>query len=291
MKFTKKNRRGAGAVRFYAHYVKRFISMLFCVVIPLSVFAQKITVTGTVYDSKSETVIGANVLVKGTKVGTITDYDGKFTIEASATDVLVVSYIGMNSQEVTVGTTRNFKIILTDNAKALEEVVVVGYGSVKRKDLTTSVSTVSTKDIAERPIISAASAIQGKAAGVTVVSPNGEPGAGMVVRIRGNSSISASNDPLYVVDGVPMGEINFLSPNDRDVLPKHLYEIIEKDVMNHVSTVCGLATYNYFNNSPTLPARSSPGWRSCCPIFRLAGQACPGFVRMYSRACTFLTSS
>lgn len=214
MKITKKNRKDAGMLQLYTHFVRRFIPMLFCMVMPLSIFAQKTTVTGTVYDSKNETVIGANVLVKGTKVGTITDYDGKFAIEASATDVLVVSYIGMNSQEVTVGTARNFKIVLTDNTTALEEVVVVGYGSVKRKDLTTSVSTVSTKDIAERPIISAASAIQGKAAGVTVVSPNGEPGAGMVVRIRGNSSISASNDPLYVVDGVPMGEINFLSPND-----------------------------------------------------------------------------
>jgi len=214
MKITKKNREDASVLQLYMHFVRRFIPMLFCMVMPLSIFAQKATVTGTVYDSKNETVIGANVLVKGTKVGTITNYDGKFTIEASSADVLVVSYIGMNSQEVPVGVLRNFKIVLTDNTTALDEVVVVGYGSVKRKDLTTSVSTVSTKDIAERPVFSAASVIQGKAAGVTVVSPNGEPGAGMVVRIRGNSSITAGNDPLYVVDGVPMTEVNFLSPND-----------------------------------------------------------------------------
>jgi TonB-linked SusC/RagA family outer membrane protein len=176
--------------------------------------AQKITINGQVLDTNNEPLIGVNVIIKGTSTGTVTDFSGNFKLEASLRDVLVFSYLGMNTQEVIIGSSGSLKVIMTDDAKSLEEVVVVGYGSVKKKDLTTSVSTVSTKDISERPIISAAAAIQGKAAGVTVIQPSGEPGAGMVVRVRGNTSITASNDPLYVVDGVPMSEINFLSPND-----------------------------------------------------------------------------
>lgn len=214
MKIMKKNLLIAKLYFMYTDFVRRLLPVLFFLAIPLNMFAQKTTVTGVVYDQRNESIIGASILVKGTSIGTITNFDGKFTVEASPSDVLVVSYIGMNTQEVPVGAAKNFRIVLIDNVLALEEVVVVGYGSVKKKDLTTSVSTVSTKDIAERPILSAASAIQGKAAGVTVVQPSGEPGAGMVVRVRGNTSITASNDPLYVVDGVPMSEINFLSPND-----------------------------------------------------------------------------
>jgi len=182
--------------------------------VPQIFYAQKTTVTGTVVDVKNETIIGANIIVRGTTNGTVTDFDGKFSIEVSPKDVLMISYIGMNPQEITVGSQKNLRIVLLENAKSLDEVIVVGYGTAKRKDLTTSVSSVSTKDIGERPIISAAAAIQGKAAGVTVIQPSGEPGAGMVVRVRGNTSITASNDPLYVVDGIPMNEINFLSPND-----------------------------------------------------------------------------
>jgi TonB-linked SusC/RagA family outer membrane protein len=183
-------------------------------VIPLNLLAQNFSINGLVVDSNNEPVIGASIIVKGTKTATITDFNGKFTLQANSNDVLIFSYLGMSTVEQTVGTTKNFRIVMTDKTQTLEEVVVVGYGTVKKKDLTTAVSTVSTKDISERPIISAAAAIQGKAAGVTVIQPNGEPGAGMVVRVRGNTSITASNDPLYVVDGVPMSEINFLSPND-----------------------------------------------------------------------------
>lgn len=214
MEIMKKNLLNAKLYFMYTVFVRQLLPILFCMAFPLNILAQRSSVTGVVYDQRNESIIGASILVEGTNIGTITNYDGKFTIEVSPNDVLVVSYIGMNTQEVAVGATKNFKIVLTDKVLALEEVVVVGYGSVKKKDLTTSVSTVSTKDIAERPILTAASAIQGKAAGVTVVQPNGEPGAGMVVRVRGNTSITASNDPLYVVDGVPMSEINFLSPND-----------------------------------------------------------------------------
>ena len=182
--------------------------------VSLSAFAQKITVTGQVKDPSNEDVIGASVVEKGTTNGTMTDLDGKFSLTVSPKAILTITYIGYKSQEIAVKGSTTLNIVLQENAELLEEVVVIGYGSVKRKDVTTSVASVSTKDLDERPIISAAAAIQGKAAGVNVIQPNGEPGAGMVVRIRGNSSINASNDPLYVVDGVPMTEINFLSPND-----------------------------------------------------------------------------
>jgi len=103
---------------------------------------------------------------------------------------------------------------MEEDTEMLDELVVIGYGAVKRRDVTTAVSTVSTQDLLERPVISAAQAIQGKAAGVQVVQPNGQPGGGMVVRVRGNTSITASNDPLYVVDGVPTDNIDFLAPAD-----------------------------------------------------------------------------
>jgi TonB-linked SusC/RagA family outer membrane protein len=213
MKITEKKCKTSNWQQLVAQFLKQVLPLFF-LAIPLASIAQKTTVQGMVVDSNNEAVIGASVLIKGTSTGTISDYDGNFKIEASTKDVFVISYIGMIPQEVVVGSQKTIRIVLQESAKSLDEVVVVGYGSAKRKDLTTSVSSVSTKDISERPIISAAGAIQGKAAGVTVVQPNGEPGAGFVVRVRGNTSISASNDPLYVVDGVPMNEINFLSPND-----------------------------------------------------------------------------
>jgi len=214
MKINKTNQEMTSMLHSGIRWFRRLLPVLLCMVIPLNLFAQKPTITGLVIDSQNEPLIGVSVILKGTKTATVTNIDGKFSIDAESSNVLVFSYIGMNPQEITVGTSRTLRVVMEDNTKALEEVVVVGYGSVKRKDLTTSVSTVSTKDISERPIISAASAIQGKAAGVTVMQPSGEPGANMVVRVRGNTSINASNDPLYVVDGVPMSEINFLSPND-----------------------------------------------------------------------------
>lgn len=215
---SKKNHVGTFMLKFSTRLFRRILPILIYMVIPLNLLAQSSTITGLVVDTKNEPIIGVNIILKGTKTATITDFNGKFTLEAKSSDVLVVSYLAMNTVEQAVRTTKIFKIVMTENAQALDEVVVVGYGSVKKKDLTTAVSTVSTKDISERPIISAAAAIQGKAAGVNVIQPSGEPGAGMVVRIRGNTSINASNDPLYVVDGVPMNEINFLSPNDIETI-------------------------------------------------------------------------
>lgn len=180
--------------------------------ISLNVLAQRLNVSGTVIDSNKEPLIGVSVQELGTTNGTITDYDGNFSLETNKDATLVFSYVGYKSQNVKAAT--SMRIILQEDNEMLEEVVVIGYGSVRRKDVTTAVSTVSTKDLDMRPIVSAGQAIQGKAAGVSVIQPNGAPGGEMSIRVRGTTSMNGSNDPLYVVDGVPVDNIKFLSPND-----------------------------------------------------------------------------
>ncbi|MDE6282882.1 MAG: TonB-dependent receptor [Muribaculaceae bacterium] len=170
------------------------------------------TVSGVVKDASGEPLIGATVLVKGTQTATSTNLDGEFTLQAEPGATIVVSYIGYTTAETPA---RNgMEVTLTEDNNLLDEVVVIGYGSVKRKDVTTAISTVSSKDLENRPLVSAAQALQGKAAGVSVVSPNGAPGGEMTIRVRGTTSFNGSNDPLYVVDGVPVDNINFLSPSD-----------------------------------------------------------------------------
>ena len=175
---------------------------------------EDVQIAGVVTDNFGEPIIGANVTVSGTTIGTITDIDGKYTLSVPRGSVLRFSYIGYNSQDVRITNQTTVNVSMMEDIELLDELVVIGYGAVKRGDITTAVSSVSTKDLMERPIVSAAQAIQGKAAGVQVVQPSGQPGQGMVVRIRGNTSITASNDPLYVVDGVPTNDINFLAPGD-----------------------------------------------------------------------------
>lgn len=194
--------------------IPRWIVCLLGMMCSLSMFAQ-VHVSGTVIDAQKEPVIGASVLEQGTGNGTITDFDGKFTINvASEKSVLEISYVGMKPVTVSVAGKKTLQVVLQEDQEVLEEVVVIGYGTQKRKDVTTAISSVSTDDIEKLPITSAAQAMQGKAAGVTVVKPNGQPGAGMVIRVRGTTSMNGSNDPLYVVDGVPMTDIDFLAPND-----------------------------------------------------------------------------
>lgn len=175
--------------------------------------AQNIKVTGTVVDPTGEPIIGATVLVKGTTNATATNIDGEFTLnDVKAGTPIQVTYIGYETQEQPAAS--KMTITLAEGAINLDEVVAIGYGTVKRGDVTTAISTVGQKDIENRPIMSAAQAIQGKAAGVMVQSPTGAPGGGMTVRVRGTTSFNGSNEPLYVVDGVPVDNINFVSPND-----------------------------------------------------------------------------
>lgn len=191
----------------------RSMMLVMLAFVAANTFAQKATLTGKVVDSKNQPIIGATVLVKGTMVGTATNLDGNFKIEAAPGATLVVTFVGFKSTEV-VAKSSSMTVALTEDSEVLDEVVVIGYGSVKRKDVTTSISSVSTKDLDQRPIVAAAQALQGKAAGVSVIQPNGAPGGEMSIRVRGTTSFNGSNDPLYVVDGVPVDNIQFLSPND-----------------------------------------------------------------------------
>ena len=183
--------------------------------------AQQLTVTGTVTDQSGQPVIGATIIEQGTTNGTTTGVDGSYTLKLRGggnSASLVFQSLGFVSQTIPVSGRTKIDVKLAEDAVALDAVVAIGYGTVKQKDLTTAVSIVKTDDLARRPITSASGALQGKAAGVQVIQPNGAPGQGMVVRVRGASSITSSNDPLYVVDGVPVGEGNYaiayLSPNE-----------------------------------------------------------------------------
>lgn len=193
----------------------RMLSLLaVALLLPLGALAQSLTVKGTVKDSNGEAVIGASVVEKGNvKHATITDFDGKFTIKTTAGKQLVVSYIGMVSQ--TVKAAANLDITLKDDAAALEEVVVIGYGGSKaRKDLTGSVGSISGAKLETVPVSSAAVALQGKVAGVQVTTVDGAPGADIHIRVRGGTSVTQSNEPLYIVDGFQTDNINDIPPTD-----------------------------------------------------------------------------
>ena len=184
--------------------------------IPAFTIAQEIRrVEGYVTDaSTGEALYGVSIGEKGTTNGVMTDENGHYSLaNLSGSSVLVISYIGYTTHELKVSAAK-LDVQLQPALNMMEDVVVIGYGSVKRKDVTTAISSVSLKDLEERPIVSAAQAIQGKAAGVSVIQPNGAPGGETSIRIRGTTSFNGSNDPLYVVDGVPVDNINFLSPNE-----------------------------------------------------------------------------
>ena len=173
-------------------------------------------VTGVVVDGTGEPVIGANVVVKGTTNGTITDFDGNYTIEGvSANDVLVISYIGYLSQEVPVGNQSMIKVTLKEDTQTLDEVVVVGFGTMKKSDVTGSISTAKGDDLVKNQSFSALDNLRGKVSGVNIFSNSSQPGAySNRVVIRGIATINSSSNPLYVVDGVVMENFDLVNPND-----------------------------------------------------------------------------
>ncbi len=178
------------------------IAMLLAFTLPA--LAQKITVHGVVDDATGEPLIGATVMEKGTSNGTATDFDGNFTLNVEPNATLVISYIGYDTQEVAVNGRTEIKVTLQDNATMLAETVVIGYGSVKKSDATGSVSVITPSEIAEGISTSAQDLLTGASPGVVVTSGGGSPEGGATIRIRGGSSLSASNDPLIVLDGVPL---------------------------------------------------------------------------------------
>lgn len=171
-------------------------------------------VSGIVKDETGEPVIGANIVVKGQTAGTITDIAGNFVIDASVGNTLKVSFIGFETKEVKV-TGSYLVVVLKEDSKALDEVVVVGYGLVKKSDLTGSVAKVRSDEIEKMPVSSIEQALQGKISGMQITTTTGAPGAGATVRIRGGNSINSGNEPLYVVDGIiGAGDLNSLNPAD-----------------------------------------------------------------------------
>lgn len=202
--------------------VSRFLLLwVVGMLLSVQVFAQGLTVKGVVKDNTGMGVIGANILVKGTTNGTITDFDGNFTLEAKKGDVIVISFIGYKTQELPAAATMN--VTLQDDTEVLDDVVVIGYGSVKKDDATGSVTAIKPDKISKGITTSPQDMITGKIAGVNVVSTGGTPGAGATIRIRGGSSLNASNDPLIVIDGLAMDNdgikgmsnpLSLVNPND-----------------------------------------------------------------------------
>lgn len=201
-----------------------FKSLLFVIFIVPSIMIAQSTVTGTVTEqSTSLPLPGVNVIIKGTATGVATDFDGNYQINASNGDILMFSYIGFVTQEITYTGQSSINATLTEDAAQLNEVVVTGYGSVKKEDLTGSADLIKAKDFNQGPIVSAQQLLQGKVAGVSITSGGGAPGEGQNIIIRGLGSLSLTSSPLIVIDGVPIDNggvggsrnpLNLVNPND-----------------------------------------------------------------------------
>ncbi|MDD3969010.1 MAG: SusC/RagA family TonB-linked outer membrane protein, partial [Proteiniphilum sp.] len=189
------------------------LSLLF----PIALWAQ-VNITGVVSDERGETLPGVNVIIKGTSKGTVTDYDGKFTIQAAPKDILEISFMGFEPQEVKVGTQNQFQITMVESTVQIQEleVVAVGYGDVRRRDLTGSVAKADMTEIIKTPVNNIAQSLGGRIAGVQVSSKDGGLGDNFSITIRGAGSLTQSTEPLYVVDGFPLESSNMgsLNPND-----------------------------------------------------------------------------
>ena len=194
--------------------IRSFLLIVAALLISSAAFAQQTKVTGKVVDEQNEPVVGATVQVEGTTNGTATNVDGQFTLEVNSGARLRFSYVGFKT--LTIKAVNGMKVTMQEDANTLNEVVTIGYGSVKRKDVTTAVSSVSTKDLEKRPIVSALQGMQGMAAGLQISQANGQPGAAPTIRVRGTTSLNGSNSPLYVVDGVPVDNVDYLSSDDID---------------------------------------------------------------------------
>lgn len=201
----------------------RVLLFSLCILIMPLAFGQDKTVSGKISDPSGEALPGVNIVIKGTTRGVVSDMDGNYTISAPAGATLTFSYIGYLSQDVIVGNESTVNVTLQTDIANLEEVVVIGYGTVKKSDATGSVATVSSKDFNRGAITSPQDLLVGKSAGVVITTSGGAPGSGSTIRVRGGSSLNASNDPLIIIDGVPIdnnnvsGSSNFLSfvnPND-----------------------------------------------------------------------------
>lgn len=199
--------------------MKKALFLIFLIFLSFALHAQdQVKIRGVVKDAvTNEELIGVNVMVLGTSTGTVSDVNGSFSLSVPVNGTVKVSYIGYQTQEIKITGQQELNILLVSESKLIDEVVVVGYSVQKKRDVLGSYSKLNSEDITKIPVASAQQALQGRVAGVEVSSQTGAPGAPISVRIRGASSISSSNDPLYIVDGIPVeGALNNLSPNDID---------------------------------------------------------------------------
>ena len=179
---------------------------------PTNLWAQNIQLTGVVTDASNEPIVGASVVEKGTTNGVITDYDGNFTLNVPAKATIVISYVGYQTQEIAVNGRNHIKTILKEDTELLDEVVVVGYGTMKKSDMTGAISSVDVEELTKRTTTNPAEALQGKIAGVNIMKSGGNAGAGVQIKIRGVKSFG-DNQPLYIIDGFP-GDIENVNPQD-----------------------------------------------------------------------------
>ena len=194
-----------------------FLFLLIFMFRPPALFAQERTVSGTVLSDDNKTPIhGASVVVKGTSTGTQTDADGKFSIKASNGQVLLISYVGYEQQQYRVGSSATINIVLSNIVKSMEDIVVVGYGTQKRGNVTGSVATVDVKKtLVARPIADVGRGLQGAAAGLSITIPSGEVGSDPIIKIRGAmTSFRGNSEPLILLDNVEIPSIQIVNPND-----------------------------------------------------------------------------
>lgn len=180
---------------------KRGYFTLLALLIAITSFAQEITINGVVIDETDTPLIGATVQVKNTQKGVVTDFDGKFSIKANSNATLIISYIGYKNQEIKIKGQKNLNIKLEPDNAMLDEVIVVGYGSMKKSDLTGSVSSVAAKSIEGFKTGSVVEALGGQIAGVQITQSDGTPGSGFDIKIRGVGTVNGDSSPLYIVDG------------------------------------------------------------------------------------------
>lgn len=243
-----------------------------------TICAQKVTVSGQISDELNEPLIGATVQVKNTNLGTTSDLDGKYRLENIPSDaILIFSYMGYETQELKMKGQTKIDIKLKESTSVLDDVVVVGYGTMRKRDLTGSITSVDTKSIIERNPTNVFDALQGSAPGVQIVSNSGAPGESASIRIRGTSTFGSGTNPLYVVDGVPMTDISAINPNDiqsmeilKDAASAAIYGSRSANGVIIITTKKGEVgkprvdikyLHSYSNISHTLPQTTPDDWR------------------------------
>jgi TonB-linked SusC/RagA family outer membrane protein len=194
-------------------YMKTLLLICFFSLSIASAFAQNKTITGIVTDVQKDPLPGVSVAIKGTTVGTVTDLDGKYSINAKSGDLLVFTYLGMKTQSITVSSANTINVILEDDSQVLTETVVIGYGSAKKADLTGAIGSVSSEQITKQPSMNAIQSVQGKVAGVNITASDA-PGSNPTISIRGLGTALGGREPLYIVDGFPVDNISTISPSD-----------------------------------------------------------------------------